>query len=300
MFLGALNITMRRGLMRVPDGDAGAAVIATLACALVTAVTFGSGVDLDRGELWHFLLLGVFVPGFSQLLVVHAVRAAGASRAGILFGMAPLFSAIIAITAFGESLHWSLAVGTLLVVAGGVTLTWKGGRPAGYRPYGAVLALIVAAAFGLRDNVARAVGEDLAAEPLARATALMLGASMLLLVNLLRQKMAVRRLRATILAFAASGIVTAVAQATLLEALDRDPCHGRRTARGYWCALDGDLRGDRPPAHRAGRPAARGRCTSRGRRWDARRRNALTPTMRSLSGSRRARPQGGQRPAAVA
>ena len=53
--------------------------------------------DFDVGELWPFLLLGTLVPGFSQLLVVRAVQAAGASRAGILFGMAPLFSALIAI-----------------------------------------------------------------------------------------------------------------------------------------------------------------------------------------------------------
>ena len=221
MFLGALNVTMRRGLMRVADVDAGSAVIATLAFALVAATAIASGTDFDAGELWPFLLLGVLVPGLSQLLVVHAVSAAGASRAGILFGMAPLFSALIAIAAFDEPLSWPLAVGTLLVVAGGVTLTWGGERPADYRAYGAALAVIVAAAFGIRDNVARTVGEDVAAEPLAQATALMLGASIPLVANLLRQRQAASRLRTALLPFAASGIVTAVAQTTLLEALDR-------------------------------------------------------------------------------
>jgi drug/metabolite transporter (DMT)-like permease len=81
--------------------------------------------------------------------------------------------------------------------------------------------VFVAAVFGIRDNVARTVGEDVAAEPLAQATALMLGASMLLVANLLRQRKAASRLRTGILPFAASGIVTAVAQTTLLEALDR-------------------------------------------------------------------------------
>jgi drug/metabolite transporter (DMT)-like permease len=221
MFLGALNVTMRRGLMRVADVDAGSAVIATLAFAFVAATALVSGTDFDPGELWPFLLLGVFVPGLVQLLAAHAVRAAGASRAGILFGMAPLFSSLIAILAFGEPLRWPLAVGTLLVVAGGLTLIWEGERPADYRPYGAALAVIVAAAFGLRDNVARTVTEDVAAEPLAQATALMLGASMLLVANLLCRRTALPRLRAAILPFATSGIVTAVAQATLFEALDR-------------------------------------------------------------------------------
>lgn len=97
----------------------GAAVITMLALVLVAAAALASGSDLDAGELWPFLLLGIFVPGLSQLLVVHAVQAAGASRAGVLFGMAPLFSALFAIIAFGEPLRWPLAAGTLLVVAGG-------------------------------------------------------------------------------------------------------------------------------------------------------------------------------------
>ena len=221
MFLGGLNVTMRRGLARVADVDAGSAVIATLAFVLVAATAVASGNDSDSGELWPFLLLGTFVPGLSQLIVVHAVQAAGASRAGILFGTAPLFSALIAIVAFGEPFRWPLAGGTLLVVAGGVALAWEGERPADYRAYGAALAVTVAVAFGLRDNVARSVTEDVAADPLAQATALMLGASMVLLANLLRQPSARSRLRAAFAPFASSAIVTALAQATLFEALDR-------------------------------------------------------------------------------
>jgi drug/metabolite transporter (DMT)-like permease len=109
MFFGVLNVTMRRGLARVADVDAGSAVIATLALVPVVAAAAASGSDFDAGELWPFLLLGAFVPGLSQLLVVHAVQAAGASRAGILFGMTPLFSALMAIVAFGEPLRWPLA-----------------------------------------------------------------------------------------------------------------------------------------------------------------------------------------------
>jgi drug/metabolite transporter (DMT)-like permease len=221
MFFGALNITMRRGLARVPDVDAGSAVIATVGFVLVAATALATGSDFDAGELWPFLLLGAFVPGLSQLLVVHAVQAAGASRAGILFGMAPLFSALFAIVAFGEPLRWPLAAGTLLVVAGGIALAWERERPIDYRAYGAGLAVTVAAAFGLRDNVARTVSEDVAADALAQSTALMLGASIVLLANLLRRPSALPRLRAAFMPFASSGLVTALAQATLFEALDR-------------------------------------------------------------------------------
>jgi drug/metabolite transporter (DMT)-like permease len=218
---GGLNVTMRRALARVGDVDAGSAVIAFVAFVLIAAAAGLSGTEFDAGELWPFFLLGAFVPGLSQLLVVHAVQGAGASRAGILFGMAPLFSALFAVVAFGEPFRWPLALGTLLVVAGGVALAWEQERPPDYRSYGAALAVTVAAAFGLRDNVARAATEDLAAEPLAQATAVMLGASVVLLANLLRRPSAFPRFRTAFIPFAASGAVTALAYATLLEALDR-------------------------------------------------------------------------------
>jgi drug/metabolite transporter (DMT)-like permease len=221
LFLGLLNVTMRRAVARVPDVDAGAAVIATVGFLVVGVAAVVVGVDLDAGELWPFLVLGIFVPGLSQLLVVHAVQAAGASRAGILFGMAPLFSAAIAIVAFGEPLRWPLVAGTLLVVAGGVALVWEGERPAGYRTYGAALAVGVAVAFGMRDNVARAVTEDVAAEPLAQSAALMLGSSLVLLANILVRASSVSRLRAAVEPYALSGVVIGIAQAALFEALDR-------------------------------------------------------------------------------
>ena len=212
---------MRRGLAKIADVDAASAVIALVAFVGIAATALAAGSYFDAGELWPFLLLGAFVPGLSQLLVVHAVQAAGASRAGILFGMAPLFSALIAIVAFDEPLRWPLAAGTLLVVAGGVALAWEAERPVDYRAYGAALAVIGAAAFGLRDNVARAVTEEVAVDPLAQSTALMLGAAVVLTANLLRRPAALRRLRGASTPFVSSGIVLALGQATLFEALDR-------------------------------------------------------------------------------
>ena len=109
----------------------------------------------------------------------------------------------------------------VLRLAGGIALAAEGERPVDYRAYGAALAVSVAVAFGLRDNVARAVTEDVAADPLAQTTAIMLGASLVLLANLLRLRSPLPRLRAAFGPYASSGVVTALAQATLFEALDR-------------------------------------------------------------------------------
>ena len=219
---GALNVTVRRALARVTDVDAGAAVIALI--GLLVAVVAATAIAAEPGgpsELWPFLLIGLVVPGLSQLGVVHAVRAAGASRAGILFGMAPLFSAVIAVAAFDEPVRVPLVVGTLLVVAGGVALAWEPARPHGYRAYGAVLAVGVAVLFGLRDNVARALADGIDTDPLWQSTAIMLGATIVLASNLARQGRAATRLGAAATAYAASGAVAALAQLTLFEALDR-------------------------------------------------------------------------------
>lgn len=221
VFFGAVNITMRRALARVGDVDAGAAVIALVAFLLIAAAALVSGSTIDAGDLWPFLVLGIFVPGLSQLLVVHAVRAAGASRAGVLFGMAPLFSSLIAVVAFGEPLRWALAVGTLLVVAGGVVLAWEGERPLDYQAYGAALAVGVAAAFGLRDNIARSLDEGASVDALAQTAALMLGATLILLANALRRGSALERLRAALGPYTSSAVLTALAQVTLFEALNR-------------------------------------------------------------------------------
>ena len=115
----------------------------------------------------------------------------------------------------------ALAIGTLLVVAGGVVLALEGERPADYRAYGAVLAVTVAAGFGLRDNIARAVGEEVSVDPLAQSTVVMLGGSLLLVANLLRRPAPFRRLRDAFLPFVWSGVVLAVGQGALFEALDR-------------------------------------------------------------------------------
>jgi drug/metabolite transporter (DMT)-like permease len=112
-------------------------------------------------------------------------------------------------------------VGTLLVVAGGVVLAWERTRPADYRAYGAALAVGVAVLFGSRDNAARAVGDGVDADPLWQSTAIMLGATLVLALNLARQRAAASRLRTAVLAFASSGAVAALAQVTLFEALDR-------------------------------------------------------------------------------
>ena len=72
----------------------GSAFLTAAALALV-----GAGERIDPRTLWAFFVVGMIVPGVSQILFILAVRDAGPSRAAILIGTAPLISVLIALLA---------------------------------------------------------------------------------------------------------------------------------------------------------------------------------------------------------
>jgi drug/metabolite transporter (DMT)-like permease len=221
---GALAITVRFGLQRGADANAGALVVTGVAFLTGTVLAIPSLVDdAHLGDLWPFFLAGALVPGTSQLLFILAVRDAGPSRAAILIGTAPLMSVLIALTLLGEPFQPLLVVGTALVVAGGAALASESVRPKHFRVLGAVFALTCAALFAVRDNVVRWAARDRHPPPLVASATALLGATMVVLVYLLvvRRPGLVGKLRAALPAFAAAGITLGLAYASLLEAFDR-------------------------------------------------------------------------------
>jgi drug/metabolite transporter (DMT)-like permease len=102
-------VTVRLGLQRGGDPEVGALVITAtgFAVALAAAGVAGDLDDLSLGELWPFLIMGLLVPGLSQILFMRAVRGAGPARTAILIGTAPLISALLAIALLDEPLRSS-------------------------------------------------------------------------------------------------------------------------------------------------------------------------------------------------
>ena len=142
---GALAVTVRVALRSGVAPEVGAAIAAAVAFVISAALALASWSSVRPGQLWAFLLVGMLVPGASQILFVTSVRDAGPSRASILIGTAPLMSVLIALTLLGEPFHVALVAGTVLVVAGGAALTRERVRPHDFRAVGAVLALTCAA-----------------------------------------------------------------------------------------------------------------------------------------------------------
>lgn len=223
---GVLALTVRSGLKRGADPEAGALVVTGvgfLVGAVLAVPELVNGIGL--AQLWPFLLAGALVPGVSQILFILAVRDAGPSRAAILIGTAPLISVLIALLLLDEPFRPLLLVGTALIVAGGATLARERARPGHFRVLGAVLALTCSALFAVRDNAVRWAARDAHPPALAASAASLLAAAAVVGLYLLivRRRGLQGRLRAALPAFAAAGVTLGLAYASLVEAFD----HGR-------------------------------------------------------------------------
>jgi drug/metabolite transporter (DMT)-like permease len=225
VLFGAFAVVIRQGLQRGGDPELGAVVvtgIGTVVSALLAVKSFAAG-EVHLGDLWPFLLIGALVPGVTQILFIVAIRDIGPSRVSILIGTAPLMSVGIALVFLDEPFQPLLAVGTVLVVAGGAALARERVRPEHFRAFGVVLALTCAALFAVRDNVARWAARDTHPPALAATTAALLGSFLVVLAwVLIRRRASFRHhLRAALPAFALAGVILGLAYSSLLEAFDR-------------------------------------------------------------------------------
>jgi len=198
-----------------------------LVVALVAAAVDGDFGHVHVGDLWQFALIGLLVPGTSQILFIHSIRLAGPARAAIVIGVAPLVSAVLAITFLGEPAHAGLLAGTVIVVAGGAALASERARPTHFRVLGAAVAGVCAVMFGIRDNLVRDASRHAHPPPLLATAATFVGASLILLAYMLvvRRQELRERFRPAIRSFLPAGLTLGVAYIFLVEGLG----HGRVT-----------------------------------------------------------------------
>ena len=226
VLFGALAVAVRAGLRRAHDPEGGAFVTASLGFLVVAAVAVPLAVvdGVELGGLWAFALVGAIVPGLSQIVFVLAIRDAGASRTAVVIGTAPLLSAGLALVFLDEPLRPALAIATVAIVFGGALLVWERSRPPDFRAVGAVLALVAASLFAVRDNVVRWASLDSGADPVL-AAAVSLGAAALALLAYLaathRARPVVARVRAALPAFAPAAVCLGLAYIALLLAFSR-------------------------------------------------------------------------------
>ena len=223
---GAVNVAVRLGLRRSPDAVIGGFVIAVIAFLLVLSITLAttSAAEAHLGDAWPFVLIGLLVPGFSQILWMAAIRDAGPSRAAVVMGTSPLLAALLALAILSEPFSVYLAIGTLLVVAGGITLGWERVRPADFRGIGVVFAVCVAVCLAFRDNLVRLAADDSPVPSLVAASALLLSCSGVVLGHVVLVNRGRLPVRASLRAagpFLPAGLLMGLVYVTLISALDR-------------------------------------------------------------------------------
>lgn len=222
---GALTVMMRIALGR--SDEPGLAALVTTGVALLVSVVaalpnVGDWGSADLATIGWMALAGLLAPGLSGVLYTRAVRAAGASRTVIVFGMAPLVAVGIALVALDEPVQAGLIAGTVLVVVGGLALAFERERPAQFKRLGILIAVACMSLFAARDNVARwKLGRvDVHISPsLAVVVSLAAGTAVTLAATADRSP---RRLfRAAAAPFILPGIVYGISYVLLLEAYAR-------------------------------------------------------------------------------
>jgi drug/metabolite transporter (DMT)-like permease len=225
---GALAVAVRYGLMRGVPAEVGATVSSLVALAVVGAIALVSGAfadPIDARDVLVFAAIGVAVPGLSQIAFVQSIRFAGAARAAVLIGVAPLLSFILAAIFLGEGINAGLVAGAALIVAAGASLSLERRKPPGYRRLGALLAVLCAGLFAIRDTLVRWASGDATLDPLVR-TVMSLAAAAVVVgawTWLTRRSRPPVEARAALRAFAPAGICLGVAYLCLIVALDRGP-----------------------------------------------------------------------------
>lgn len=185
LLLGLLSVTTRVGIRQAPSiGAAGLVLNGTsfLVAAVVAGVRGLSAEDFALSGLWPFLLMGVFIPGFTQIAWLWAVDKAGPSRTQTVIATSPLVAALLAVGLLSEPWNAALIGGTILVVAGGMALVWERRRPVDFSLVGVAIALTLAMMLGMRDTGVRWALPDATTNSALGAAATLLTATITVVV----------------------------------------------------------------------------------------------------------------------
>jgi drug/metabolite transporter (DMT)-like permease len=223
---GAFAVAIRHGLSRGVQVEIGATVTAVGGFLVVTAIAIVSGAfggHIGARDVLVFAAIGAAVPGLSQIAFTQAVRHAGAARTAVLIGVAPLLSFALAAIFLGEGLNAGLVAGAALIVVACASLSFERTRPEDFRTLGAVLALLCAGLFAVRDTLVRWASGDATLDPVLRTVVSLAAAALVLAAwcALTQRTRPPMRVREAIRPFLPAGVCLGAAYLCVIVALDR-------------------------------------------------------------------------------
>jgi len=138
-------------------------------------VLFGERLDLWIPANLIFVLVGIFVPGVARFFMFKGMERLGASITSCLTNSTPLFGTLFAVLFLHERPTLTNVLGTLSIVTGIVSLSWKGTTKT-WRTRDLLFPLSAAFLFGARDNLVRfgllQIGSPIASAAIAATTSL--------------------------------------------------------------------------------------------------------------------------------
>ena len=111
-------------------------------------------IDLRAPANLIFVAIGIFVPGVSRFFIFKGMERLGASISACLTNSTPLFAIVFAVSFLGERPTLTNLLGALSIVAGIVSLSWRGAAKT-WRTRDLVFPLAAAFLFAGRDNLVR-------------------------------------------------------------------------------------------------------------------------------------------------
>src|SRR5688572_32623477 len=98
-----MTVALRFALNSSGDAEVEAFVCAAVAFGVATVAAVAAGGSLGTlRDVAVFAGAGAVAPGLSQIFFVRAISEAGAARASVVVGCAPLVAAVLGLTLLGE------------------------------------------------------------------------------------------------------------------------------------------------------------------------------------------------------
>lgn len=220
---GAMTVALRFALDASADAEVGALVCTGVAFAVaaVAAVAAHGSLGTAR-DVAIFAAAGAVAPGLSQIFFVRAISEAGAARASVVVGCAPLVAVLLGLTVLGEPAQPGVLTGGLLVVLGGIALLSERVRPETFRAVGLIFAVAATVLFASRDAVVRGYSDDAEMVASTASAVALAGGVAAIYVYLLTTRRAYPRVtRSAALAFLPAGLFFGLSYILLFEAFYR-------------------------------------------------------------------------------